>query len=108
SSDVCSSDLRSAHRPTHPRTEREPTMRIHATALSFPLLALAMAVVPAAQADDDRACKHSAPQSLTLDIGDARRVEFRVGNSKLRLDGKPGKAGSLQGRACASSADDLA
>ncbi|WP_165942188.1 GIN domain-containing protein [Luteimonas arsenica] len=83
-------------------------MRIHATALSLSLLALAVAAAPAAHADDDRACKHSAPQSLTLDIGDARSIEFHVGNSKLRLDGKPGKAGSLQGRACASSADDLA
>lgn len=81
-------------------------MRIPVTTLSIALLFLT-ASAPAL-ADDDRACKHSAPQSLTLDIGDARLVEFRVGASKLRLDGKPGQAGSLQGRACASSGDDLA
>ncbi|MEN1940593.1 hypothetical protein WCE41_05955 [Luteimonas sp. MJ246] len=82
-------------------------MRIPATTLSLALLSLAVASAPAL-ADGDRACKHSAPQSLALDLGDARLVEFRVGASKLRLDGAPGRAGSLQGRACASSADDLA
>lgn len=81
-------------------------MRTQLITCSIALLSLAAASGPAL-ADDDR-CKHSAPQSLTLDIGDARLVEFRVGPSKLRLDGKPGQAGSLQGRACASSADDLA
>ena len=82
-------------------------MRIRTCSLSFAFIALALPAAPAL-ADDDRACRHSAPQSLTLDIGDARSIEFRVGASKLRLDGKPGRAGSLQGRACASSADDLA
>ena len=82
-------------------------MRNPATPLSLALLALAVAVAPSARADDDRACRHSAPQSLALDIGDARTVEFHVGNGRLRLDGKPGRAGSLQGRACASSAEAL-
>ena len=82
-------------------------MRIPATALSLPLLALALANAPAAQADDGRSCRHSAPQSLVLDIGDARKVEFHVGNGHLRLDGKPGRQGNLQGRACGSSADEL-
>lgn len=82
-------------------------MRIPATTLSLALLSLAAASAPAL-ADDDRACRHSAPQSLVLDIGDARLVEFRVGASKLRLGGKPGRSANLQGRACASSADDLA
>src|SRR5690606_16133620 len=73
------------------------------------LLALGTALPAAtALADDDRPCRHSSPQSLTLDIGDARVIEFRVGASKLRLDGKPGRAGSLKGRACASSEADLA
>jgi len=81
-------------------------MRTIATALPLALLALALHAPPA-HADNGRACKHSAPQSLTLDIGDARSIEFRVGASKLRLDGKPGRAGSLQGRACASSAAEL-
>lgn len=76
--------------------------------LSLPLLAFALAAVPAAQADDARACKHSAPQSLALDIGDADRIEFHVGNGHLRIDGAPGRKGGLQGRACASSAEDLA
>ena len=61
-------------------------MRPTATSLSLPLLALALAVAPAAQADDDRGCRHSAPQSLALDIGDARTIEFHVGNGRLRLD----------------------
>lgn len=82
-------------------------MGLPATALSLPLLALALVAAPAAQADDDRSCKHSAPQSLALDIGDARKLEFHVGNGHLRLDGKPGRQGSLQGRACASSAEEL-
>ena len=83
-------------------------MRIPATALSLPLLAFALAAAPAAQAGDDRPCRHSAPQSLALDIGDARKVEFHVGNGHLRLDGKPGRQGSLEGRACGSSAEELA
>ena len=82
-------------------------MRPTATSLSLPLLALALAVAPAAQADDDRGCRHSAPQSLALDIGDARTIEFHVGNGRLRLDGQPGRAGELSGRACGSSADEL-
>lgn len=82
-------------------------MRISPATLSLPLLALATAAIPA-RANDDGPCKHSAPQSLTLDIGDARTVEFIVGPSKLRLDGRPGRAGSLQGRACGSSAEELA
>lgn len=82
-------------------------MRVPATALSLPLLALALATAPAARADDDRACRHSAPQALTLDIGDARKVEFHVGNGHLRLEGQPGRQGSLQGRACGSSAEEL-
>ena len=82
-------------------------MKLHATLLSLPLLALALSASPDALADDDRGCKHSSPQSLTLDIGDARRIEFHVGASKLRLDGKAGGGGSLQGRACASSAGEL-
>lgn len=81
-------------------------MQIPRPALTLALLALALPAAPAL-ADDDKACRHSAPQSLVLDIGDARSIEFRVGASKLRLDGKPGRDGSLQGRACASSADDL-
>jgi len=84
-------------------------MPVRTPALTLALLALGAALPAApALADDDRACRHSSPQSLTLDIGDARAIEFRVGASKLRLDGKPGKAGSLQGRACASSEADLA
>ena len=73
----------------------------------LPLVALALAAVPAAQADAGRACRHHAPQSLALDIGDARTIRFDVGNGRLRLDGTPGRAGSLQGRACASSAGEL-
>ena len=80
-------------------------MRMIPAALA--LAALALHAAPA-YADDDRACKHSRPQSLQLDIGDARVIEFHVGASKLRLDGKPAQAGSLQGRACGSSADELA
>lgn len=81
-------------------------MRIPATSLSLPLLALALAAAPA-QAADGRDCRHSAPQSLVLDIGDARTIAFEVGNGRLRLDGKPGRNGSLQGRACGSSAAEL-
>lgn len=84
-------------------------MRIPAPAIGLPLLAFALSTAAApALADDDRACRHSAPQSLALDIGDARRIEFHVGASKLRLEGRPGGAGSLQGRACGSSAEELA
>jgi len=83
-------------------------MRTHGSLTLLPLLALALATAPAAQADDDHACRHSTPQSLALDIGDARTIEFHVGNGRLRLDGQPGRAGSLQGRACASSAGELA
>jgi hypothetical protein len=81
-------------------------MLIQATLLPLALLALSAAAVPA-HADDDRGCKHSAPQSLTLDIGDARAIEFDVGASRLRLDAAPGRAGALQGRACGSSAEEL-
>lgn len=84
-------------------------MHIKTSALPFALIALVLSAAPAqALADDGRACKHSAPQSLALDIGDARAIEFHVGPSKLRLDGKAGKAGSLQGRACGSSENELA
>ncbi|GGK04934.1 hypothetical protein [Luteimonas terricola] len=84
-------------------------MRTTHTVFFLALCALGLATVPAsAQADDDRACKHSAPQSLTLDIGDARVIQFHVGPSKLRLDGRPGTTGSLQGRACGSSQNELA
>lgn len=84
-------------------------MRMTPNTFLIALAALGLGAVPAqARADDDRACRHSAPQSLALDIGDARVVEFHVGASKLRLDGKPGKAGSLQGRACGSSEGELA
>jgi hypothetical protein len=82
-------------------------MRTPAIALPLALLALALPAPPA-QADDSHACKHSAPQALTLDIGNARGIEFKVGASKLRIDGKPGSAGRLQGRSCGSSADELA
>lgn len=84
-------------------------MRIPPAALSLPLLAIALvAAPPAARADDDRPCRHSAPQSLVLDIGDARAIEFHVGNGQLRLDGRPGRTGRVEGRACASSREDLA
>jgi hypothetical protein len=81
-------------------------MRTSAILLSLSLLAVAIAAGPA-RAADDRACKHSSPQSLALDIGDARAVEFHVGPSMLRLDGTPGASGSLKGRACASSTNEL-
>jgi hypothetical protein len=82
-------------------------MQTTTTLLSLALLAV---VLPAgaAQASDERACRHSAPQSLTLDIGDARSIEIHVGASTLRIDGRAGKAGQLGGRACASSAGELA
>lgn len=82
-------------------------MRPTATSLSLPLLALALATAPTARADDGRACAHEAPQSLALDIGDARTIEFHVGNGQLRLDGQPGRTGGLSGRACGSSAGEL-
>ncbi|MGY1457689.1 hypothetical protein ACW5F0_03425 [Luteimonas sp. A534] len=82
-------------------------MRMTPNTFFIALCVLGLAAAPA-QADDDRACKHSTAQSLTLDIGDARVIEFDVGASKLRLDGKSGKAGSLQGRACGSSESELA
>lgn len=81
----------------------------HPRALALAALGAVLAAAPPlALAGDDRPCRHSAPQSLTLDIGDARTIEFRVGASRLRLDGRPGRSGSLQGRACASSEADLA
>lgn len=83
-------------------------MHLPASVATLALLALGAALpAPPALADDGRSCKHSAPQALTLDVGDARTIEFHVGSSKLRLDGQPGKAGRLQGRACASSAEEL-
>lgn len=81
-------------------------MQLSARTLSLSLLAISLAASPAVQADDGR-CRHSAPQSLALDIGDARSIEFHVGNGQLRLEGAPGRAASLQGRACASSERDL-
>lgn len=84
-------------------------MRTTHTVLFLTLSTLGLVAAPAAvKADDGRACKHSTPQALALDVGDARVIEFHVGPSKLRLDGKPGKAGSLQGRACGSSENELA
>jgi hypothetical protein len=81
-------------------------MRRSATLLPLALLAIATVATPA-HANDDRDCKHSAPQSLALDIGDAGAIEFHVGPSTLRLDGRPGRSGSLQGRACGSSESEL-
>lgn len=84
-------------------------MRLPATVIALPLAALALSIAaPTAGADDGRPCKHSAPQSLALDIGDARGIEFHVGASMLRIKGRPGGGGSLQGRACGSSAEELA
>lgn len=77
--------------------------------LPFALLALALLPL-AASAQDDRACKHSAPRNLSFEVGDARTVVFQIGQHDVRVSGAPGKGGRLQGRACASGTgllDDL-
>lgn len=73
------------------------------------LLACTLALPAVAHADDS-SCRHSEPRQLTLDIQGVSRVMFDVGPHKLRLDASPGAPATLQGRACASSAnwlDDL-
>ena len=77
----------------------------------LPLALFALAVLPlAAFAQDDRACKHSAPRNLSFEVGNARTVVFQIGQHDVRVAGAPGKGGRLQGRACASGPgllDDL-
>lgn len=76
-----------------------------ALAACLALAALPLLAAPAAAAD--RECRHARSESLALDLGDARAVVFHVGASRLRLDGRPGRDGRLEGRACASSEDGL-
>lgn len=69
------------------------------------LLALAL-LPPAAQAD--QRCEHSQPRELKLDLAGVKAVVFETGSDDLHIVGAPGARAEVRGKACASSAADLA
>ncbi|MGY0632895.1 GIN domain-containing protein [Luteimonas sp. A478] len=70
------------------------------------LLLCALLLPLAAHAEDDN-CRHSAPRQMQLELDGVRTVKFEIGHNKLRLDAGANADGTLQGRACASSAGAL-
>lgn len=68
------------------------------------LLAAALALPLAAQADAGSKCRHSQPRELALELDGVRTIRFEIGASRLRIDGASAPDATLQGRACASSA----
>lgn len=84
------------------------TSRLHTPALIPFVLAAALALPVAAQAQESGKCRHSAPQTLALDLAGVRTVRFEIGASKLRIDGAASPDATLRGRACASSEGLLA
>lgn len=71
----------------------------------LPLCVLFLPLATQARGPDD--CRHSEPRRLELDTDGVGTVVFEVGHNRLRLDARAGAAGSIQGRACASSEDWL-
>ncbi|WP_411831931.1 DUF4097 family beta strand repeat-containing protein [Pseudoxanthomonas mexicana] len=65
-------------------------------------------LLPLAAAAQEPQCKHSQPRNLQLDLAGVRTVVFEIGSHDLRVDSRPGASAAVQGRACASNADDLA
>src|SRR5690606_13884241 len=88
-----------------PAPEENPMHVPAALAACLALAALPLLAAPAAAAD--RECGPARSESRALDLGDARAVVVHVGASRLRLEGRPGRDGRLEGRACASSEDGL-
>lgn len=79
--------------------------------LSATLLGLVAAgcqPTPAQAQGDESRCRHSSPQQIQLDMEGVREVAFDVGPHTLRLEGTAAAAGTLQGRACASTEGELA
>ncbi len=72
--------------------------------LAFCTMLLALPAV--AQADEPQ-CKASEPRELKLDLAGVKSVLFEVNHHDLHIQGGPGTAGNLTGRACASSPERL-
>lgn len=53
-------------------------------------------------------CKHSDNRQLSLQLEGIKAISLEVGPDTLVLNGQPAADGQLRGRACASSADQLA
>ncbi|MDG2526411.1 DUF4097 family beta strand repeat-containing protein [Stenotrophomonas sp. HITSZ_GD] len=64
-------------------------------------------VLPAVAQADEPQCKASEPRELKLDLAGVKSVLFEVNHHDLHVQGGPGGAGSLSGRACASSQERL-
>jgi hypothetical protein len=64
-------------------------------------------VLPAIAHADEPQCKASEPRELKLDLAGVKSVLFEVNHHDLHVQGVPGTAGSLSGRACASSPERL-
>ena len=69
-------------------------------------LAVLLCLFPLAGFAQQR-CAHSQPHELAIDTAGAKRIMFDIGPHKLRLQGAPGPAHRITGRACASSQGDL-
>jgi len=65
-----------------------------------------LALPAIAQADEPQ-CKASEPRELKLDLAGVKSVLFEVNHHDLHVQGGPGAAGNLSGRACASSPERL-
>lgn len=77
-----------------------------ASASLLPAL-LALALLPLA-AQAERRCEHSQPRELELDLAGVKAVVFETGSDDLHIVGAPGARAEVRGKACASSAADLA
>lgn len=66
-----------------------------------------LVVLPAIAQADEPQCKASEPRELKLDLAGVKSVLFEVNHHDLHVQGGPGAAGSLSGRACASSPERL-
>ncbi|HYP69592.1 MAG TPA: DUF4097 family beta strand repeat-containing protein [Variovorax sp.] len=64
-------------------------------------------VMPIAARADEPQCKNSEARELKLDLAGVKSVLFEVNHHDLHVQGVPGSAGNVSGRACASSADRL-
>ncbi|MGH8081251.1 MAG: DUF4097 family beta strand repeat-containing protein [Lysobacter sp.] len=74
--------------------------------LSLALLSTALMLPLAAQAYDR--CDNSQPRNLQLNLAGVKAVVFEIGSDDLIVKGAAGAKGSVDGRACASNASDLA
>lgn len=61
-----------------------------------------------ATGDGPAQCRHSDTRQLTLQLDGIKAISLEVGPDTLVINGKTAADGQLRGRACASSADQLA